>query len=545
MSMLYDESYIGIYKSIIRNNPDPAIVLSVDGTLTEVNQSVTELFGYAKEEVQGFSYQKMIPPKQREKITRYFSQALQGTSSEHLMDVFHKSGDILHLQVKFIPLIVKEKVIGVFCVGKDITKLRKDEAYLCEIEERSKSLFKYTADAVYILGLDGNVIDVNPAFEELYGWKRQELVGKPLPIIPDDLLSQHQNMIEKVEWGAAFTGVEVTRITKNGTVADVSLTFSPIYNGEGQVIAVSGIVRDITQLKNQIEEKYRQLTENISDLLCVVNLNGVIEYASPSYKFILGFAPESCVGNLVFHMIHPDDYADVKCTFIEMALTNQTKVMEFRYRHVNSHWIWVEAKGTPILNDEGNVCRIQIVARDITERKWFEEKFDYVSYYDALTGLPNRRLFERRLEQSIKEAASQGHKLAVMYLDMCKFKYINDTFGYDTGDKLLHQFAQRVQGCLRGADTLARQWGDDFTILLPEIELEQDALKVAERILSSLGQTWHISTHVVEMTFNIGIAFYPSDGNTRQELLKNAYRALHEAKEYGRNDFKTCAECKQ
>jgi diguanylate cyclase (GGDEF)-like protein len=129
--------------------------------------------------------------------------------------------------------------------------------------------------------------------------------------------------------------------------------------------------------------------------------------------------------------------------------------------------------------------------------------------------------------------------MAVMYVDMDKFKHINDTFGHDVGDELLKQFANRVQSCLRESDTFARQGGDEFTIVLSEIQEEQDAVKIAKRILSSFQQPWEIGKHVFKTTSSIGIAFYPTDGTTRHELMKQADTALYEAKKDGRNKFKT------
>ena len=180
-----------------------------------------------------------------------------------------------------------------------------------------------------------------------------------------------------------------------------------------------------------------------------------------------------------------------------------------------------------------------MVSREISERKMYEEKLTYKAYHDTLTGLPNRRMFKERLKQSIKEAEKYNRNMAVMYMDMDKFKNINDTFGHDVGDELLKQFAQRVKECIRESDIFARQGGDEFTILLSEIQNEQEAILIANRIFSSLQEPWNIGKHVFNTTSSIGIAFYPKDGRTRHELVKSADTALYEAKESGRNNYKT------
>lgn len=169
----------------------------------------------------------------------------------------------------------------------------------------------------------------------------------------------------------------------------------------------------------------------------------------------------------------------------------------------------------------------------------YEEKLTHMAYHDTLTGLPNRRLFTDRLKQAIKEAERHKRKIAVMFMDMDKFKQVNDTLGHDVGDSLLKQFAERVKGCIREGDTLARQGGDEFTILLPEIQEEQDAVQIANRILSSFQEPWHIGEHIIHTTSSVGIAFYPKDDTTGHELMKYADNALYEAKESGRNNYKT------
>ncbi|QSO48518.1 GGDEF domain-containing protein [Alicyclobacillus mengziensis] len=151
---------------------------------------------------------------------------------------------------------------------------------------------------------------------------------------------------------------------------------------------------------------------------------------------------------------------------------------------------------------------------------------------------PNRRLFHDRFKQAIKEAERYGRKMAVLYMDMDKFKSINDTLGHDVGDELLKQVAERVSGCLRESDLFARQGGDEFTILLAEIRDEQDAIEVAHRILSSLQEPWKIREHIFTTTSSLGVSFYPSDAITRRTLVKYADDALYDAKQSGKNNVK-------
>lgn len=420
MSVLFNEQSIEIYKSLIDYNPDAIFTFSIKGNIVGFNQAVIEMFGYSKEEILKLSYKDIFIPDQLEQVKQLLDKVTQGIPCEYEADAFHKDGGMVHLQVKNVPLIVGEEVIGVFGVAKDITAMKK-------VEESLK---------------------------------------------------------------------------------------------------VS-------------EERYRLITKNMTDLVAIWDVNGVVKYASPSHELVLGFTSEVYEGNHAFDLIHPDDIPHVQSQFMNMVLTKENQVMEFRYKHVKGNLVWMEAKGTPNIDDEGNLLHFLVIAREITERKLFEEKLNHMAYHDTLTGIPNRRFFQERLEQALKEAGRYRRKLAVMYMDLDKFKHINDTFGHDVGDELLKQISERVQGCLRESDILARQGGDEFTILFSEIQEEQIAIQIAERILTCLQAPWNIGKYVIHTTSSIGIAFYPTDGTTTGELMKHADTALYEVKENGRNKVKT------
>ena len=173
--------------------------------------------------------------------------------------------------------------------------------------------------------------------------------------------------------------------------------------------------------------------------------------------------------------------------------------------------------------------------RDISERKANEEKIQRLAHYDTLTDLPNRRLFSDRLQQALATAKRDKAHLALMYFDLDRFKPINDTLGHDIGDLLLKEVAKRVQDCLRESDTAARMGGDEFVVLLPAIEAEQDAMVVAEKIRHTLNRPFELVGHSLHISSSIGVAVYPEHGSDEETLLKNADTAMYHAKESGRN----------
>ncbi|WP_017729270.1 PAS domain S-box protein [Halalkalibacterium ligniniphilum] len=428
---------------------------------------------------------------------------------------------------------------------RDVTERKQVESELKESEERYRRLVEFSPEPI-VVHVNGFIKYANPACIKLLGaTSLKELMSKSIIDFahPDyvNLVQERINRLKNAGILLAPTQEKLVRL--DGEIINVEVTGITL-NHDGDP-ALLMMIHDITRRKKaeealrQSEEKYRLIAENMTDLVGIVDVNGVVKYASPSYQFVLGFPPEDYEGKGAFDLVHPDDILHVQSQFKNMVMTKENHIFEFRYKHIQGNWVWVEAKGTPVIDESGNLIHFLMVAREITERKLFEEKLSYMAYHDTLTGVPNRRLFQERLEQCLKEAERYKRRFAVMYMDMDKFKHINDTLGHDIGDELLKQFSKRVQSCLRESDTIARQGGDEFTILLPEIKEERDALIIAERILTSLQAPWMIGEHVFRTTSSIGISYYPTDGTSVGELLKYADAALYEAKGIGRNNIKT------
>jgi diguanylate cyclase (GGDEF)-like protein/PAS domain S-box-containing protein len=192
----------------------------------------------------------------------------------------------------------------------------------------------------------------------------------------------------------------------------------------------------------------------------------------------------------------------------------------------------------PLRREDGSIYALCGISTDITERKDIEEHMQHMAQYDALTHLPNRALFNDRLQQAIAAAQRNKARLALMFIDLDKFKPVNDTYGHGVGDLLLKEVALRIQNCLRESDTAARIGGDEFVILLPAIETKQDAGKVGDKILHALNQPFELAGHTLQISASIGVAAYPEHGNNEKLLVKNADLAMYHAKENGRNNVK-------
>ncbi|MEC0284000.1 EAL domain-containing protein [Terribacillus saccharophilus] len=380
----------------------------------------------------------------------------------------------------------------------------------------------------------------------------QQLIGKEL----NEFLPQEEADRKMPYYERAWNGEENVVYESNVQGLRYVTSLRPVIRG-GKVVEVIGCSVDITDRKEaaslldnsdrrnseealrQSEARYRLIAENMTDLLCIIDWDGYFKYASPSHVTVLGFPAVAYEGKYAGDFMHRDDRKKVREQLDEMVATQKGTVLKFRFKNIRGDWIWLEGKANPIFDENGVFNHFLVVSRDITERLELEKKLTYMAYHDTLTGLPNRRLFKEKLDQALEETKQTKKKVAVMYLDLDNFKYINDTFGHDVGDELLNQFAQRVKECLRDEDVLSRQGGDEFTILLPAIEEEQDAIRIAENIRASFQRAWNIGRNLFKTTSSIGIAFYPAHGKKGYELMRSADTALYQAKKDGKNIYRS------
>ena len=284
-------------------------------------------------------------------------------------------------------------------------------------------------------------------------------------------------------------------------------------------------IQERDRVMRRQEQHFRSLIENASDIITILDADGTIRYESPSIERIHGGKAEDLIGKNIAEFVHPEN-----APMFTMAIAKASEKpggsppIEFRFRRSDDSWVSLEATINKLLDDSG-VPRVVVNSRDITERKSI----------DVLTGLPNRPLFMDRLGHSARRRR-QGEKtlFAVLFLDLDRFKTINDSLGHSIGDQLLIQVARRLEKCLRQGDTVARLGGDEFTILLEEIKDETDATRVAERVREELSVPCQVEGHEVFTTSSIGIALSSTGYAQPEDLLRDADTAMYRAKALGK-----------
>ncbi|MBV8559704.1 MAG: EAL domain-containing protein, partial [Acidimicrobiia bacterium] len=281
------------------------------------------------------------------------------------------------------------------------------------------------------------------------------------------------------------------------------------------------------------EERFRSLVKNASDAICVVDAEARIATVTPAIELLTGYPPEEYVGKIGFDLIHPDDMVSAGELLAE-ALGQPGRVFrtEVRAAHRDGSWRWAEVSLMNLLDDSA-VQGVVVNFHDITERKQFEEKLTFDAYHDHLTGLSNRTAFHEALTRALARARRHGRPNAVLFLDLDRFKLINDSLGHEVGDHLLMEVAERLRACLRPEDVVSRFGGDEFAVLLEDIAGNDDAIQVAERVIEFLRQPLPVASREIFLTTSIGIALVRDGDSEPSEVLREADQAMYRAKAAG------------
>jgi diguanylate cyclase (GGDEF)-like protein/PAS domain S-box-containing protein len=323
-----------------------------------------------------------------------------------------------------------------------------------------------------------------------------------------------------------------------------------VRDANGHVVAIEGIVEDITarveaeHALREAERRYRSLFDNAIEGIFRTTPDGRYLDANPALARTYGFAtPQELVESL--RDINSQLYVDPgrREEFMRIIKARgEIGGFESRVYRKNGDVIWISENARAVFDDEGRVLHYEGTVEDITERRHNQARIEQQANYDSLTGLANRSLLNDRLQQAIYTAASYGARLAVVFVDLDRFKYINDTLGHDVGDRLLQVMAERFTSAVAEGDTVARLGGDEFVLLLHGQSGPESVTTVLERLLPMISAPLRYGQSDLEITCSIGVALYPDDGSDPATLLKHADSAMYRAKEQGRNNYQFFTE---
>lgn len=400
---------------------------------------------------------------------------------------------------------------------------------------------------LFLLGKDLLCNFTNQAAENITGYSSEEILGKNLHQIlhhtrPDGTshLSEDCDLEQVVEKQKAIKDLEEIFIHKNGHFFNAVCSTSPIYkDGEftGAVIEIRDITeqRRVEQEVKRNEDRFKALIENSSDVVALIDAHGKTLYSSPSVERVLGYTHREYAASNDFGFVHPADLNYVMEEFVSLLEEpGGSRLTEVRVKHKDDTWRWIENVSTNLIHDP-NIQAIVVNFRDITERKMAEEQASYQYYHDSLTDLPNRNYFTKKIGEYLQ--GGKEKMFGVMIIDLDRFKMINESLGHAIGDRLIQEVSLRFANCLEDHVVLARLGGDEYGIVLPNIQREEEVGQACLSILESLKPAFKLEQHELYITPSIGISVFPYDGNDTSSLMKNADSALYRAKELGRNNF--------
>ncbi|MFV1996565.1 MAG: EAL domain-containing protein [Acidiferrobacterales bacterium] len=488
--------------------------------------------------------QERIHPDDMPRVQAVSEESMKGDSKVSIeYRLVQPDGSITHVLGQGESVFDAEgKMIHRIGTVKDITDIKRAEQALLHEKNFVSAILQSANSLLIVLDKAGRIIRFNRACEKLTGYSFDDISGK---FIWDTLLETKdikpvKQIFNDLRTTALPSSYKNNWVTKDGRKRMIEWSNSVITgNEEGSISFIVAIGNDITErvMVEAERDKHARALDQSADSVMITDRNGVIEYVNPACENITGYAREELIGQnprivnagkqdgAFYHRLWETILAG---RVFRDVLINRAKDGSLYYE---------EKTIAPLLDSEGKVTSFVSTGKDITERVATQERMYYLAHHDVLTDLPNRILFLERLGHALTGIDRRDQLCAILFLDLDRFKNINDTLGHDIGDKLLQAVGERLKDSVREGDTVARLGGDEFTVLLENIQSADAVAPVARKVLAALATPFQVDDHELYSSASIGISMYPDDGSDPKSLLKNADTAMYRAKDQGRNTY--------
>jgi len=557
------------YISVIENIKNHYFFYShdVDGVFTNVSDSITDILGYTKKEFMEHYSTYLTDDPINSIVTEYTQKTINGeVQKPYTLSIYHKDGSVIYLEITESRYNNSDgEFIAVEGVARDITqnfligqKLNEKNSELVKSNKNLDVVFEASGEGIWDWNVITNHVEHNNTWYEILGLENnKDLIDDFTTLIhPED----KKDVLKRI--GDTLSGYTQTyqsehRLFKqNGEtvwVVDKGRIVERDENGEPLRMAGSfSVITERKRVEAKLEEQHKYLQsiiDGVDDSIMVIKEDYTIEIMNKNLKKSLKSIKVADPNRpKCYELSHqrstPCDGNAHPCPLKKVLATKKHTTVVHNHNTIDGDNRYIELSASPLFDIENNCIGIIESARDITEHlsvqyELREQKnvLSHQAHHDALTGLPNRVLFNDRLEQAIEVAKRGRTNVALLFIDLDHFKEINDSLGHAVGDEILKIVSKKLQEAIRDEDTVARLGGDEFTIILGELSRSQDASFIASKILESLAKPMVVNDNTLYVSSSIGISVYPEDGASAENLLKYADSAMYKAKDEGRNNF--------
>jgi len=519
------------WRALTENSLNQIMFLDPEGTILFSNRPLPILD--SEEDLVGQTFYDHVSTKNAQHFNQAFEKVLE-SGEAYQFELKHSTADEenLVLETRIYPVKENDTVIALITDSRDITEQFLQHESMQESHALLNTVISNSPIVIWAADNKGIfTLSEGKGLEEL-GYSAGEVVGQSV----FDIYKNFPQIINDAE--KALNGEAVESIVQINDRTYQSI-YRPILDENGEVSSVIGVGNDITR-SEQIETQMLIISaalEQTTDVVMVTKADGTIEYVNPAFEAITGYGQDEIIGQnprLLKSGKHDQ-------TFYHNMWNTLLKGENFSDVFINIRKdgsIYYEEKTiTPVCAHGNEITHFISTGKDISERMRTQERLHYMAHHDALTKLPNRTLFLDRLRQAMARAHWHNRLIAVIFMDLDKFKDVNDSLGHEIGDLLLVQVTQRLSNSVRSGDTIARFGGDEFAILLDDVASEKDVSQLAKKMLDTMAPVFKIENHEILTTASIGVSIYPSDGEDSETLIRNADVAMYRAKHLGRNNY--------